>query len=540
MSQSTSIAKSSAVMAGGTLASRLLGLARQLLTAAVVGGTGLVADAWTVGNALPNIFHLLLAGGVLNAVIVPQITKAMRRDDGEVFVNRLLTIAIAAMAVATVVLTLASPLLVWVSIDSSWGPGPTGLATAFAFICLPQMFFYGLYTLLGQVLTAHSRFAMFMWAPALANVVAIAGLGWLLLQGNSRVTDVDAWTPAMVAILAGSATLSIACQALVLFPSLRAVGLRFRPTWGFRGTGLGSASRMAMWAFGAVAIGQLGYFVTSRVLTGATDEAAAQGIQAAGMFAYTYAFLLFMLPHSIITVSFVTAIFTRLSHAVHDEDTAAVTADLRQGMRLPAVVLVPGTAAMILAAPYLLQVVLPGNPPEVTNAAVGVFVAMTIGLVPYGWFFLVQRAYYAYEDGRTPFRLQILVTGVAVLFTLVASTVAASHSATWVGAGQTASNLLGAVIGLYLLRRRIGPLGLRSVVGQNLRLLLGAAVGTGLAWLVLEALAPVMPVSWTFAVVRCAIIGIIVLVTTLGIGAALRVHEVGELLQPVRRRLSRG
>src|SRR5699024_4802724 len=185
MSDSTSIARSSAVMAGGTLASRVLGLLRQLLTAAVVGGTGLVADAWTVGNALPNIFHLLLAGGVLNAVIVPQITGAMRRDDGEVFVNRLLTIAITAMAVATVALTLAAPFLVWLSIDSSWGPGPRGLAIAFAFICLPQMFFYGLYTLLGQVLTANSRFAMFMWAPAVANVVAIAGLGWLLLQGNS-------------------------------------------------------------------------------------------------------------------------------------------------------------------------------------------------------------------------------------------------------------------------------------------------------------------------------------------------------------------
>lgn len=540
MSDSTSIAKSSAVMAGGTLASRVLGLLRQLLTAAVVGGTGLVADAWTVGNALPNIFHLLLAGGVLNAVIVPQITGAMRRDDGEVFVNRLLTIAITAMAVATVVLTLAAPFLVWLSIDSSWGPGPRGLAVAFAFICLPQMFFYGLYTLLGQVLTANSRFGMFMWAPAVANVVAIAGLGWLLLQGNSTVQDVDAWTPTMIAILAGSATLSIACQAIVLIPSLRAIGFRFRPVWGIRGSGLGSASRVAMWAFGAVAIGQLGYFVTSRVLTGATDEAAAQGIAAAGMFAYTYAFLLFMLPHSIVTVSFVTAIFTRLSHSVHDEDTAAVTADLRRGMRLPAVILIPGTAAMILAAPYLLQVVLPGNPLEVTNAAVGVFVAMTVGLVPYGWFFLVQRAYYAYEDGRTPFGLQLVVTGVAVAFTLFASTVAATQSATWVGVGQSVSNLLGAVIGLFLLRRRVGNLGLTSVVGQNARLVLGAVVGVVLAWLALQGLEPLLPVTWTFAVVRCAVIGTVVLLVTLGIGAALRVQEVTELLQPIIRRLSRG
>ena len=152
------------------------------------------------------------------------------------------------------------------------------------------------------------------------------------------------------------ATLGIVVQALVLIPPLRAIGFRFRPTWGIRGTGLGSVSRMAMWAFLAVAIGQLGYFVTSRVLTGATAEAEAQGIEAAGIFAYTNAFLLFMLPHSVVTVSLVTALFTRLSHAVHDRDTAAVTADLRRGMRMPAVVLIPATAAMVLVSPHLLQV----------------------------------------------------------------------------------------------------------------------------------------------------------------------------------------
>ena len=91
-----------------------------------------------------------------------------------------------------------------------------GLATVFAVICLPQIFFYGLYTILGQVLNAHGRFAGYMWAPALANIVAIAGLVWFQRAGFPTSAAPADWTPEMIAILAGSATLSIVVQALSL------------------------------------------------------------------------------------------------------------------------------------------------------------------------------------------------------------------------------------------------------------------------------------------------------------------------------------
>ena len=93
-----SIVRSSAIMAAGSLASRVLGLVRNTLTIAVVGLNLVPADAWNAANTLPNIFHLLIAGGVLNAVIVPQITKAMRHEDGgTVYINRLLTIAVTTL-----------------------------------------------------------------------------------------------------------------------------------------------------------------------------------------------------------------------------------------------------------------------------------------------------------------------------------------------------------------------------------------------------------------------------------------------------------
>lgn len=537
--ESPSIARSGALMASGTLVSRVLGLVRQTMTIAVVGIAGLVGDAWNAANTLPNLFHLILAGGVLNAVIVPQIAKAARRDDGEVYVNRLLTLAMTIMGVATLLLTLAAPLLVRLVVSSGWSDDARGLAIAFAFICLPQMFFYGLYTLLGQVLNAHSRFGAYMWAPAVANVVAIAGLAWFLVTDRGQSTAVGSWDATMIWVLAGTATLSIAVQALVLVPPLRSIGFRYRPTWGLRGSGLGAASRMAMWAFAAVAVGQLGYFVTTRVLTGATDRAETAGELAAGLNAYSFAFLIFMLPHSIITVSLVTAIFTRLSHSAQDGDTAAVTADLRRGMRMPAVLLIPGTAAMVLLAPWILRAILPGTPGDEAALATGVFVAMAFGLVPYGWFYLVQRACYAYEDGRTPFVLQILVTGTAAAFTLFALTRPFTEAATWVGVGQTVSNLLGAAIGLTLLRRRLGPLGLAGVVRQNVRLLVATAAGTLVAVAAVVLLTRTLGDSWLASVVVVAVAGPVLVLVALAGAARMRVAEVTSVLAPVTRRLRR-
>lgn len=539
--ENPSIVKSSAIMAAGSLVSRILGLVRNSLTVAVVGLTVIPADAWNAANTLPNIFHLLIAGGVLNAVIVPQITKAMRHEDGGVvYINRLLTIAVTILAAITLVLTIGAPILISLVVSGSWDSEALGLATAFAVLCLPQVFFYGLYTLLGQVLTAHNRFGMFMWAPGLANIVAIAGLVWLIVTDAPLKGEVSDWSPTMILVLGGSATLSIAFQALVLIPPLRATGLRFRPVWGLRGSGLGSASRMAVWAFAAVAIGQLGYLVNSRVLTGAVQRASDQGVAAAGLTSYANAYLLFMLPHGLVTVSLITALFTRLSHAAHDGDVPAVKADLRRGMTMPAVLLIPATAVVVLLAPFVLTAILPSTPSESIDASVGVLVAMIIGLVPYGWFFLLQRAYYAYEDGRTPFFLQLVVTFIAVSVTLFGSTQPTEHVATWVGVGQSLSNLAAAVIGFWLLRRRLGSLGLGRVLRQNVRLIVATGVATLVGWGALRLLGGVVDTgTWVGAVVICAVVGAVVLVITLAVAAKLRVREVTEVIEPLTRRLAR-
>ena len=111
-------------------------------------------------------------------------------------------------------------------------------------------------------------------------------------------------------------------RPLALWFPLRRSGFRYRPVWGFRGRGAAvGAPRSPLWTFAAVAVSQLGFIVTSKVMTRAGDLLDERGQVGAGVTAYGLAFLLFMLPHSLITVSLVTALFTRLSQAAHRGDT---------------------------------------------------------------------------------------------------------------------------------------------------------------------------------------------------------------------------
>lgn len=535
-----SLARSSALMAAGTVVSRILGFGRAALLSGAVG-IGLAADTFQVANTLPNQFYLLLAGGVLNAVLVPQITKAASHDDGgHAFVNRLLTLSLALLVGATVLVTLAAPLLVRVFATREWDSDAVGLAVAFAFICLPQVFFYGLYTLFGQVLNARGQFAAYMWAPGLANLVAIGGLIWFKLAYPDSVKVGD-WTPGMIWILAGTATLGVAVQAAALWLPLRASGFRYRPVWGFRGVGLGSASKVAGWTFAAVALSQAGYIVTSQVMTRATHLLEGRQEVGAGLAAYGYAFLLFMLPHSLITVSLVTALFTRLSQAAHRGDSEAVVADLGSGLRMPAVLLVPGTIAMLVLGTQVARVAFFDNTPEESAAIGRVMVAMMLGLVPFGWLYLIQRVFYAYEDARTPFRLQVVVTVVATVANLVAATVDPAHTGIVVGLGQSLSNLAAALLGFVLLRRRLGSLDLHPSIRSYVRLALASAAAGVLVWLGVRAAesAGLDGTTWTGAFAEVVAGGGVFVLVALALAHALRVREVALLLDPLLRRLRR-
>jgi len=537
VSEEASLARSTAGMAAGTIASRVLGVVRASMQLAVVGAF-LTGDAWDVANTLPNIVYLLLAGGVLNAVLVPQITRAASHPDGgREYIDRLLTISILGMAVIAVVFTLGAGLLVRLYSTQTWTADQRSLSTAFALICMPQIFFYGLYTLLGQVLNARNRFAAYMWAPAVANLVAIAGLSYFLLNYPHRA-QVAGWTSPMIWVLAGSATAGVAAQALVLVVPLWRSGFRFRPRWGFRGVGLGTASTVALWTFGALVVSTAGFIVTSQVLTYAGKAGAMAHVVVPGKISYTNAFLIFMLPHSLVTVSLVTALFTRMSRAAHAGDLGEVRSDVTKGMRLTAVATIPATVGALVLGFAATATLFQGNTEAETRGIATVMMAMMFGLVPFGILYLLQRVFYSFEDARTPFRMQIVVTGVATIANLASLMLPLPWIAVGVGAGQALSNLAGMAVGLVLARRRLEGLPLRDVARTYVRLGVASVLAAAAAYIVLQGVGQVLhgklysPVALVTGALVFAAIYVL-------LARRLRVREIDDLVSPVLERVRR-
>ena len=539
------VLRNSAIMAAGTLVSRMLGLLRSVLTVWALGSTTGIANTWATANSLPNIIYLLLAGGVINAVLVPQITRALEHSDGgKAYTDRIVTLTLTILLGVTVIGMALAPWVYQIYDHKNVTGDKLHVATAFTLICLPQIFFYGVYTILGQVLNARGRFGAFMWSPALANVVIILGLVWFIAaypHGQNGVPPYSGWTTEMILVLALPATLAIVAQALVLVPVLKRAGYSFTPNFKFRGVGLRSASTMAGWAFAAVIVQQLGLIVTSRLLNSQPDGEPGKGAQ-------DQAFLLFTLPHSLITVSLVTALFTRMSIAAGRNETDKVKDDMTTGIRLSglaSVMLTFGCFALV----FPLVSAMFGADPDTRWAIGSMAIAMLVGLVPYSLCLVIQRVFYAYNDAKTPFWMQIICTGIAVgltvpWFFLQDTTILGHPGAHWVGVGvglaQTISNVVQAAVGFVLLRRRFGAVDLSETVRTYVRLAIAAIIATGVTLLVSFLIHQVAPVTRVESLVELLIIGPLFLAVYFLVASRLRVQEINSLLDPITRRLRRG
>ncbi|MET0740807.1 MAG: murein biosynthesis integral membrane protein MurJ [Candidatus Nanopelagicales bacterium] len=533
--------RASATMAVGTLLSRLTGFVRLVVLLAAIG-QGVFADTFTVANTLPNIVYLLLLGGTINAVFVPQLVKRLRSDAdrGQAYTDRLLTVVGGALLVITVVVVLAAPLIVRLY-ASDWDERDYEVSVTFARYCLPQILFYGLFTMWSQVLNARGRFAAPMFAPVVNNLVAIASAGaFLAIAGTGTTTD--SVTDGEMALLGLGSTLGIVLQAFVLVPVMKRTGYRYRPRFNLRGSGLGTAGRLATWTIVSVTASQLAYLVVSRLATAANSAAQAEGgSHGAGITVYSAANLFFVLPHAIITVSVATALLTRMSHSAHARDLAAVGDDVSLGLRYVGAAMIPAAALFVVLGPSIGEVFFSFGSGSVDDAVyLGTTLSLfAVGLPAYSGSYVLTRAFFAMEDTRTPALVTCLMAVVNIALAVAFAAVLAPER---VVAGLALAYALAytvmAVVLTWLLRARLGGLGLTLVLRTYTRLVVAAAAAVAVSFGVLTLLdqvgSPSGPAGALVAVVVCGTVGVVVFVL---VARFLHVTEVAYVVDVVTKRL---
>jgi putative peptidoglycan lipid II flippase len=538
--------RSSAIMAAGTLVSRMTGFVRQLLIVAALG-TAVLGDTYAIAWALPAMIYILTIGGGLNSVFVPQLVRAMKNDEdgGEAYANRLLTLVMVILAGLVLVAVLIAPLLIrMMSAKLADDPAANEVSVTFARYCLPTIFFMGVHVVLGQILNARDRFGPMMWTPVLNNIVVIFSLvTFLWVYGSQSSSDltVNTISPEAVRLLGMGTLLGLTVQAVAMVPYLRAAGFRIRPRFDWVGHGMGKAMRLAKWAVLFVFANQIGLVAIAQFATWAGDNAAAMGYPGTGFIAYSSALLIWQMPQAIITVSIMAALLPRISRSAADGDNSAVRDDLSHGLRTSAVAIVPVAFAFVALGVPMCTLLFGSAGAGGARSFGYILMAFGLGLIPFSAQYVVLRAFHAYEDTRTPFYNTVIVSAAWIALSSVCFVLLPDR---WVVAGIAFSYgiayLLGVGVAWRRLRLRVGrDMDGARVVRTYIRLSGAALPAAILGGLVGYGLTRTLGSGMIGSLVSLVGGGLVLLLVFYVAARKMRIEELTSLVGMVRARLGR-
>jgi putative peptidoglycan lipid II flippase len=527
-------------MAFATLVSRLTGFARIVLLAAILGAA--LSSAFSVANQLPNLVAALVLEATFTAIFVPVLARAEQNDPdrGAAFVRRLITLATTLLLVTTALSVAAAPLLVRLML----GHNPRvnePLTTAFAYLLLPQVIFYGLSSVFMAILNTRNVFGPPAWAPVVNNVVAIATLGVYLAVPGQLSVDPVRMGNAKLLVLGIGTTLGVFAQTAVLLVSIRRQRISLRPLWGIDDR-LKRFGAMAAAMVLYVLISQLGLVIGNQVASTAA---------ASGPAIYNYTWLVLMLPFGMIGVTVLTVVMPRLSRNAAADDIPAVLADLSLATRLTMTTLIPTVAFMTVAGPAIGSALFAyGRFGNVDASHLGAAIALSaFTLVPYALVLLQLRVFYAREQPWTPIVIIVVITTVKVIASLLAPHMTDNRElvAGYLGLANGLGFLAGAIAGYYLLRRALRPLGGHLVGVDEVRTILVTVAASLLAGLIAHVADWLLGLDALTAhgggagsMLRLLALAVLMLPVITAVMIRARVPEAQAARDAVLRRISRG
>jgi putative peptidoglycan lipid II flippase len=475
-SDMAAILRSALSMSVATTLSRITGYARTMTQAAVLG-TGAVANAYTLSNALPTQLYELFMGGLLSSIFVPLLVERLTRhgeDDARRLTNALLTAILPFLAVVVLIACVFTGPLV--NLVTAWSPAEgfsreeareaTSLAILLFRVFALQILFYGVGAVATGVLNSHRRFFLPTFAPVLNNLFVITSFAlYAVLVGSSPV--------AAIYTLAFGTTLGVAVMSLVLVPPAWRLG--YRPHLIFGHPALLAALRLA---------GPVLVFTAATV--GVQIAINLFGSRFGGVEKLYYAFVVFQLPYGAFVVAIATALVPELSERFTRGDPDGFRENLSFGLRMTAFVAVPASILfVVLAEPIVGLLYERGSfTSEDTAEVAALLAAFGVGLLGYAFSFVLVRSFYSRQNARTPALLNV---GLLALYVVLAFTLSRTMELVGVALAFSGAYTLLALALLVALRGEIKRLDGRRILRSLVKLFAAGvvmyAVARGGLWL---------------------------------------------------------
>jgi putative peptidoglycan lipid II flippase len=513
------------VVAMGTAMSRLTGLLRVIVFGVIIGQTSL-ADAFDGANNSPNSIYELLVGGLLAASLVPLFTRFAEDKDDEA-TETVVSTSLIVLALATLVAILAAPLIFRLF---SLHPSPLVEAdqfrragTALTRIFLIQIFFYGLTAIGSALLNSRRRFFAAAWAPVLSNIVSITLLFIIPFtrDGVPNLTDVLN-DHAFFWLLTMSSTGGVMAMGLILIPALRKadVPFRFRPN--FSHPAVRTMVKLSSWTFGFVVTNQISLVIIKNLAQPGSGN----------QDAYSKAFTFFMLPHGLLAISIATTFVPELVRRVRAGDNEGFATWTTSGVRWISLLTIPSSVAIvILANPIITALLEHGNFDSVaSNNTARALAGFSVGLAGFSVYIFALRGFYAHEDTRTPFYVNLFENVLNVVLALI---LVGRYGVLGLGLAFGIAYMISAVVVLWLLHVKYGAVHWVRLVALLWRTIVASALMGFVVWFLeglLEAQSDMAQLAELFL---CITAGFIVYVGALYV---VRVSEVRNLSALLPRR----
>jgi len=524
-------------MTAGTVVSRVTGVVRLAAMVAALGiAESRLTDTYNLANTAPNILYELVLGGVVTSVFVPVFVELLEKEQREEawrVISGVITVAMMGLVVLAVVAIVAAPAIAGFyagRLDGTDQALQRDTIVVLLRLFLPQIVLYGIYFLLAGVINANKRFGPPMWTPIVNNVVLIAVfLVFHQVYGEVTLATI---TDTQLLIIGLGTTASVAPMGLLLIPYVRKIG-SLRPTLLVRHPAVRKLARLAPYVAGFVVANQAGYVVVQWL----ANE------QQGGYTAYISAFTFFLMPVGLFVWSITTALLPVMSEHAGNERWDLMREQLSTGVRATSFLMIPTAVVFALLAPLMTRILLEHGVATAasTDLVADVLRLFVVGLVQFSIFQLFVRAFYAMQDSRTPFLINLVVVLTNVI---LAVPFFAWFRVEGIAAAQAIANTVGMLLLGLALSQRVSGLPLRDIWRSVWR----SCVATGAMGVLIWTLAgPLERVAHEAMGETSLLAGAIVLAVLIAVGSsiylgvarALRVPELAYVSHLVRRRTDR-